>query len=194
MNDQGEPGPALVIPGPAFKPVRRALSRNHAVVTKRRRGCCKVGQCILPAQDAPGMEPKSAGVSGPRSVRKPRSAPGRLEARPTLDCIVPAQHRSESDSPTPVSRAGYFFALLRSWAEVIPEEDERGGDVGQRLLGSGRPPRGRTNVCPARRREDSDPGPDGHVSSMPIPSATSLASCPDPLIPQASRSSAGEGR
>ena len=66
------------------------LNRNHAVVTKRRRGCFQVGQCILPAQDAPGMEPKSAGVSGPRSVRKPRSAPGRLEARPTLNRIVPA--------------------------------------------------------------------------------------------------------
>ncbi len=56
-----------------------------------RSGLGKVGQCILPAHVAAGLKSNRAGRSWLRKIHERRAARGRLEARPTLDCIVPAE-------------------------------------------------------------------------------------------------------
>ena len=64
---------------PRVKPA--PFGRHYAVEIPARRGCFKVGQRILPAHDASGLEPNGPGSSGRRPVRKSPSAWGRLEAR-----------------------------------------------------------------------------------------------------------------
>ena len=71
-----------------------------------RSGLDKVGQCILPAQGASGLKSNGAGVSECRTIREPLSARGRLEARATLNCIVPANGPSNKQPPRRVGARG----------------------------------------------------------------------------------------
>ena len=109
------------------------LSRNHAVGVQSRSGCSKVGQRILPAQDGFAMEPDDAGVSGRPLTRKPTSARGRLEARPTFNCIGPADPSQVGRSccsamfQSPLRTIGAGFSFLRvsnrRWASCSGREE-----------------------------------------------------------------------